>query len=96
MREAPLLQPQSHSIQKAALPQLPGIHLPQQAHDLEEEANDLATSVLAASLLVHEHAVGGGHDQVAELAGGQDVGGQLLDLFELFRFALELRETLRI
>jgi len=47
--------------------------------DLEEETDDLATSVLAAGLLVVHDAVRGGEDNVTELTGRQKIGAQLLD-----------------
>jgi hypothetical protein len=35
--------------------------------------------VLAASFVVDQHTVGGGHNQVTELTGRKDIGGELLD-----------------
>merc|ERR1719428_1818711 len=49
---------------------------------LEEEADDLATSVLATGLLVDKHAVGGGQHQMTELTGRKDIRSQLLDLVQ--------------
>ena len=49
---------------------------------LEEESEDLSTSVLATSLLVVHDTVGGGEDEVTELTRGQQVRGELLDLVE--------------
>ena len=49
---------------------------------LVEVAKDLATSVSSAGLLVVHDAVGGGEDEVAELARGEDVGDPLVELGE--------------
>ena len=50
------------------------------SRNLEEKAEDLSTSVLAASFLVGHDPVGSGEDQVSELTRGQQVRSQLLDL----------------
>ena len=52
-------------------------------HFLIEEANDLATDVLAASLLVVHDALGGGQHDVTELTAGEQVAGPHLDLVDL-------------
>ena len=49
------------------------------AGTLVEEAEDLATSVALAGLFVVHDAQGGGEDDEAELAGGQDVADPLLE-----------------
>ena len=50
--------------------------------NLEEESEDLATGVLSASLLVIHDTVRGGEHQLTELARGEQVGSQLLDLVQ--------------
>jgi hypothetical protein len=50
---------------------------------LVEEADELATGVPPAGLLVVHDASGGGEDQKAEMARGEDVGNPLLELGNL-------------
>jgi hypothetical protein len=50
---------------------------------LVEEAEELASNVLAASLLVVHDTSGGGQDDVAELTGGKELGSPLLEVTEL-------------
>ena len=50
---------------------------------LVEEAEELASNVLAASLLVIHDTGGGGQDDVAELTGGKELGSPLLEVTEL-------------
>lgn len=50
---------------------------------LVEHTKDLATSVLAASLLVVHDTSGGGQDNVTELTGRKQVGGPLLEIGKL-------------
>ena len=47
---------------------------------LEEESKDLAAEVLPPGLLVVHDAAGGGEHHLAELPGGQQVVGPLLDV----------------
>ena len=47
-----------------------------------EEAEDLATGVLSACLLVVDDAGRGGEDEVPELAGREEVGGPLLNVLD--------------
>ncbi len=49
---------------------------------LIEEANDLSASALVLGLVVVEDSLGGGQHEVAELSGGQDVGGPALEVVE--------------
>jgi hypothetical protein len=49
---------------------------------LVEEANDLASNVLAASLLVIHDTSRGGEDDIAELTGRQKLDNPLLELGE--------------
>ena len=49
---------------------------------LEEEAQDLTTSVLASGFLVVHDTVRGGQDEVAKLTRRQKVRGELLDIVE--------------
>ena len=51
--------------------------------NLVEVAEDLATSVSSASLLVVHDAVGGSEDEVTELTGREDVRDPLVELGEL-------------
>lgn len=53
------------------------------ATPLVEEAEELASNVLAAGLLVVHNTSGGGQDDVAELTGGKELGGPLLEVTEL-------------
>lgn len=50
---------------------------------LVEEAEELASNVLAASLLVVHDTGGGGQDDVTELTRGEQLGGPLLEVTEL-------------
>lgn len=50
--------------------------------NLEEESQDLSSSVLAAGLLVVHDAVRGGEDELTELARRQQIGSELLDLVQ--------------
>lgn len=50
---------------------------------LVEEAEELASNVLAASLLVVHDTSGGGQDDVTELTGGKELGSPLLEVTEL-------------
>jgi transcriptional regulator of aromatic amino acid metabolism len=50
---------------------------------LVEEAEELASNVLAASLLVVHDTSGGGQDNVTELTGGKELGSPLLEVTEL-------------
>jgi hypothetical protein len=50
---------------------------------LVEEAEELASNVLAAGLLVVHDTSGGGQDDVAELTGGKELSGPLLEVTEL-------------
>jgi hypothetical protein len=50
---------------------------------LVEEAEELASNVLAAGLLVVHDTSGGGQDDVAELTGGKELGSPLLEVTEL-------------
>lgn len=54
-----------------------------QRNPLVEEAEELASNVLAASLLVVHDTSGGGQDDVAELTGGKELGSPLLEVTEL-------------
>jgi hypothetical protein len=47
---------------------------------LEEESEDLSTSVLATSLLVVHDTIRSGQDKLTKLTGWKQVRGQLLDL----------------
>lgn len=49
---------------------------------LVEEADDLASDVLSAGLLVVHDASGGGEDDVAELTGRQQLDNPLLEVLE--------------
>lgn len=49
---------------------------------LVEETDDLASNVLAASLLVVHDTSRGGKDDVAELTGREELGNPLLDISE--------------
>ena len=51
-------------------------------NSLVEEANDLASNVLPASLLVVHDTSRGGEDNVAELTGGQQLDDPLLEVGE--------------
>ena len=53
------------------------------ATSLVEEAEELASNVLAASLLVVHDTSRGGQDDVAELTGGKELGSPLLEVTEL-------------
>jgi len=50
---------------------------------LVEEAEELASNVLAASLLVVHDTGGGGQDDIAELTRGKKLGSPLLEVTEL-------------
>lgn len=50
---------------------------------LVEEAEELASNVLAASLLVVHDTSGGGQDDEAELTRGKELGSPLLEVTEL-------------
>ena len=50
---------------------------------LVEEAEELASNVLAAGLLVVHDTSGGGQDDVAELTGGKELSGPVLEVTEL-------------
>jgi hypothetical protein len=50
--------------------------------NLEEESEDLASSVLSAGLLVVHDAVGGGQNELAELTRGKQIRSQLVDLIQ--------------
>jgi len=50
---------------------------------LVEEAEELASNVLAASLLVVHDTGGGGQDNVTELTGGKELSSPLLEVTEL-------------
>lgn len=50
---------------------------------LVEEAKELASNVLAASLLVVHDTGGGGQDNVTELTGRKKLGSPLLEVTEL-------------
>lgn len=50
---------------------------------LVEEAEELASNVLAASLLVVHNTGGGSQDNVTELTGGKELGSPLLEVTEL-------------
>ena len=50
-----------------------------QSSTLVEVPEDLATSVLLLGIAVVQDAVGGGEDEVAELAGREEVLGPLVD-----------------
>merc|ERR1712222_185165 len=50
------------------------------SQDLEEESQDLSSEMLPPGLLVVHDAPGGGQHNVAELSGGQEVVGPLLDV----------------
>ena len=50
---------------------------------LVEEAKELASNVLAASLLVVHDTSGGGQNDVAELTGRQELSSPLLEVTEL-------------
>ena len=53
------------------------------ATSLVEEAEELASNVLAAGLLVVHDTSGGGQDDVAELTRGEQLDGPLLEVAEL-------------
>lgn len=55
--------------------------LPAEIH-LVEETDDLASNVLAASLLVVHDTSRGGKDDVTELTGREELGNPLLDISE--------------
>lgn len=50
---------------------------------LVEETEELASNVLAASLLVVHDTSGGGQDDETELTGRKELGGPLLEVTEL-------------
>jgi hypothetical protein len=47
-----------------------------------EESDDLASDVSFSALFMGEDSLGGGEDEVAELSGGEDVVGPLLEVGE--------------
>lgn len=52
-------------------------------HHLVEETEELASNVLATSLLVVHDTSRGGQDEVTELTRGQELGGPGLEVTEL-------------
>ena len=52
------------------------------AFNLIKEPHDLSAGSLVLGLVVVQNALGGGQDEVAELSGGEDVGGPSLQVVQ--------------
>ena len=49
---------------------------------LEEKSENFSSEMLSSSLFVVHDAAGGGHDDVAELTGGEEIVGPLLNVLD--------------